>query len=223
MRLEDLKSLKNFNFKELNPKEVYKWPMPLQFAVGALVFAAVLILGLGYVALDEYSDLTAAKAKEEKLKKEFLDKTKMAVNLELYKKQLKQITDDSNALLKQLPNKSEVASLLIDINQSGVNRGLQFDLFRPGKENQLDYYAELPISIRVEGDYSSIGEFAADVSQLSRVVVLKDLDIKEAGGGMLGMNATAVTFRYLDDAEIEAQKKAHMKVEKRGKKLGGKK
>jgi type IV pilus assembly protein PilO len=209
------------SLKNLNPKEVYKWPLKAQMIVGVFVTIITLIAGLAFVVSGEYSDLNDAIEKENKLKSEFIDKTKQSVNLDLYKKQLDEITKDSDTLLKQLPNRSEIEKLLIDINQTGVNRGLQFELFKPNRENITEYYAELPISIKVTGTYNSIGNFAADLSQLPRVVILKDINLTTNTSGTITMNATAETFRYLDQEEIDKQKQE--KIEKMKKENGVKK
>lgn len=213
--------MKKINIKSLNPKEIYRWPFGAQCLAGVVLGVFILILGILLLIMDQYSELGDAKDKEEKLKTEFVDKTKQAVNLQLYKQQLVEITQASDALLKQLPNRSEVEKLLIDINQAGIGRGLQFELFKPNPEKTTEYYVELPISIKVNGSYDAVGNFAADVSQLSRVVIIKDMNIANnpAGTGTLSMSATAQTFRYLDQDEIEkqkAEKRALMKKNKAG-------
>lgn len=211
--------MKKINIKNLNPKEIYRWPFAAQCLAGVILGIVILIIGILFFIMDQYSELGDAKDKEEKLKLEFVDKSKQAVNLPLYKQQLVEITQASDVLLKQLPNRSEVEKLLIDINQAGIGRGLQFELFKPNAEKTSEYYVELPISIKLNGTYDAIGNFAADVSQLSRVVIIKDMNITNNNSGTLTMSATAQTFRYLDQEEIEkqkAEKRALMKKNKAG-------
>lgn len=202
--------MSKFSYKDLKPKDIYKWPLKAQVIMGLLLSVIIFLLSFYFVLLDQYSDLDIERGKEEKLKIDFIDKTKQAVNLQLYKQQLVEISQASDALLKQLPNKSEVEKLLIDINQSGIGHGLQFELFRPNIEKVSEYYAELPISIKIKGSYDAIGKFASDISQLSRVVILKEIDIgtlpSTENNVLLTMSATAQTFRYLDQEEIEKQK-----------------
>ena len=143
------------------------------------------------------------------LRTAFLDKKKQAVNLEAYRKQLADIEKSFGEMLKQLPNKSEMEALLTDINQAGLGRGLQFELFRPAPaETTSEFYAELPITIKLTGNYHDIGAFASDVSQLSRIVTLNDIALQHEQGGGLILDATAKTFRYLDESEVAAQRKA---------------
>lgn len=204
----------------LNPKEMYNWPLWVNVAMGIIVFLLVSFLGLFFVVSDKYDEYTQAELTEETLKEEYIDKTKQSVNLDLYKKQLVDITQASDELLKQLPNRSEVEKLLIYINQAGVSRGLKFELFKPNQEKLYEFYAELPISIRVTGSYQALGSFADDISQLSRVVLLKDIAIT-ANKDNLTMEATAKTFRYLDQEELELQK-AEKKKAAKNKKASGK-
>lgn len=219
--------MKKMNFAEiketlsgLNPKEMYNWPLWVNISVGVIVFILVSLLGVFILVSDKYDEYTEAQAKEETLKEEYIDKTKQSVNLDLYKKQLVEITQASDELLKQLPNRSEVEKLLIYINQAGVSRGLKFELFRPNQEKLYEFYAELPISIKVTGSYDALGSFADDISQLSRVVLLKDIAIT-TNKENLTMEATAKTFRYLDQDELDKQK-AEKKKAAKNKKASGK-
>ena len=150
-----------------------------------------------------------SRAQEVKLKQDYVNKKRQAVNLDLHKQQLREIDTQFGALLKQLPNKSQMDALLVDINQAGLGRGLQFELFKPaGREVVRDFYAELPISVRVVGTYHDMGAFASDVGQLSRIVTLNNVEIEASKTGNLTMNVIARTFRYLDEEEIAAQRKA---------------
>jgi type IV pilus assembly protein PilO len=157
---------------------------------------------------DKEAELTSAQANEVKLRDEFKVKLGKAVNLESLKKQREQVQQYVTQLEKQLPSKAEMDALLSDINQAGLGRSLQFDLFRPGQVIVKDYYAELPIALRVTGRYHDMGAFAGDIANLSRIVTLNNVTILPARDGALSMDATAKTFRYLDAAEIGFQRKA---------------
>ncbi|MFO1204546.1 MAG: type 4a pilus biogenesis protein PilO [Burkholderiales bacterium] len=201
MRLDEI--------RRLNPKDIASWPLVPRLT--ALVLLLVLSLGAGYwfVWQHQLDELDAAKKKEEELRTTFLEKKKKAINLDAYRKQLADIEQSFGALLKQLPNKSEMDALLTDINQAGLGRGLQFELFRPAsQEVTSDFYAELPITLKVSGNYHDIGAFASDVAQLPRIVTLNDLAISAGKDGALTMDAVAKTYRYLDEEEVARQKKA---------------
>ena len=158
---------------------------------------------------NQWNELTSARNKESELRTEFVDKKRQAINLDAYTKQLRDIEQSFGAMLKQLPNKAEMEALLSDINQAGLGRGLQFDLFKPATQETLyDFYAEQPIAIRVSGNYHDVGAFASDVAQLPRIVTLNNLSLSTDKEGKLVMDATARTFRYLDEEEMVAQRKA---------------
>jgi type IV pilus assembly protein PilO len=196
-------------FRNLNPREIGSWPVLPK--LGALFALLLLILIGGYLFdwRNQWDELTAARAKEDSLRTAFLDKQRQAINLEAYRKQLADIEQSFGAMLKQLPNRSEMEALLSDINQAGLGRGLQFELFKPaGAEILSDFYAELPIQIKVIGNYHDIGAFASDVSQLSRIVTLNNVGLATDKEGILVMDATARTFRYLDEDEVAAQRRA---------------
>lgn len=206
----DLKSMLS-DFQNLNPKDVGAWPLAPRIAVLLGLFAVILLGGWRFVWNDELEVLTAKQQDEVKLKEEYVNKKTQAVNLDLYTQQLSEIDRSFGALLKQLPNKSEVESLLVEINQSGMGRGLQFELFKPGQEVSKDFYAELPISVRLTGSYHDFGAFAGDIGALSRIVTLNNISITanpQAKDGSLVMDAVTKTFRYLDDEELAAKKKA---------------
>ena len=200
MTLDDLKNL--------NPKTPGAWPWPAKLLAFAVMFVAVVVTAALLDWQDQWNRLKGAQQKEETLKESFLTKKKVAVNLDLIKKQLLETQESFGALLKQLPNKSEMDELLTDINQAGLGRGLQFDLFRPGPETIKGSFAEQPIAIKVTGNYDDLGKFASDVSMLPRIVTLNDIAISPDKSGVLTMDATAKTFRYLDEEEIAAQKRA---------------
>jgi type IV pilus assembly protein PilO len=200
MTLDDL--------RRLNPRDIGSWPaLP---KLGALFILLLLLVFAGYWFdwQNQLDDLARDRAKEQDLRTAFLDKKKQAVNLEAYRKQLAEIEESFGEMLKQLPNKSEMEALLTDINQAGLGRGLQFELFRPAPaETRSEFYAELPITIKLAGNYHDIGAFASDISQLSRIVTLNDIALSASKSG-LTLDAVAKTFRYLDDSEVAAQRKA---------------
>jgi type IV pilus assembly protein PilO len=178
----------------------------------ALVLLAVLIaIPVGGYFADTASQIEALELghqEEDRLKKQYLDKKRQAINLDLHRQQLREINVQFGALLRQLPDKSQMDALLVDINQAGLGRGLQFELFKPAAGDIVrEFYAELPIHVKVLGTYHDMGAFASDVGQLSRIVTLNDVSISAAKDGTLTMDATARTFRYLSDDEVNAQRK----------------
>jgi type IV pilus assembly protein PilO len=206
----DLKAILD-DFRNLNPKDVGAWPLIPRASVLLGLAVAILLAGWWFVWSDQLDALAARQQDELKLKEQFIAKKTQAVNLDLYTQQLSEIDRSFGALLKQLPNKAEVEALLIEINQSGMGRGLQFDLFKPGQEVVKDFYAELPISVRLTGNYHDFGAFAGDISRLSRIVTLNNISIAvnpQAKDGSLVMDAVTKTFRYLDEEELAAKKKA---------------
>ena len=207
-------------FSGLDPNDPSQWPVIPRNLLYVAV-CVVVVVGLWFFwlkASDE--ELVAEKAREEQLRTDYRSKLVQAVNLDALKKQLEQVQQYVNQLERQLPSKAEMDALLSDINQAGLGRSLQFELFRPGQVLVKEYYAELPISMRVTGTYHDIGLFAADIANLSRIVTLHNLNIASASGkdntGTLYMEATARTYRYLDPAEIEASRA------EKNKKAGGK-
>jgi type IV pilus assembly protein PilO len=195
------------DFRRLNPRDIGSWPaLP---KLGALFILLLLLVFAGYWFdwQSQLDELARDRIKEQDLRTAFLDKKKQAVNLEAYRKQLAEIEESFGEMLKQLPNKSEMEALLTDINQAGLGRGLQFELFRPAPaETRSEFYAELPITIKLAGNYHDIGAFASDISQLSRIVTLNDIALSTSKSG-LTLDAVAKTFRYLDDSEVAAQRK----------------
>ncbi|UCU98503.1 type 4a pilus biogenesis protein PilO [Acidovorax radicis] len=195
-------------FKNLDTKDPSLWPVLPRVLL--CIFIAVVVAVIAWFAfLQDYQvQLDDERNKEVVLRADYQKKLVKAVSLDALKKQREQIQQYVIQLEKQLPSKAEMAALLSDINQSGLGRSLQFDLFRPGQVVAKDYYAELPISIRVTGRYHDIGAFASDVAHLSRIVTLNNITITPGARDALTMDATARTFRYLDPEEIQAQKKA---------------
>ena len=196
------------DFRGMNPNDPGAWPLIPRVTVLFGLFAALLAAGWWFVWNDQFIELDAKRAEELALKEQFIDKKRQAVNLDLYTQQLGEIDRSFGVLLKQLPNKSEIEALLIEVNQAGLGRGLQFELFRPGQEELKDFYAELPIAVKINGGYHDFGTFAADIAKLPRIVTLNNISIAAAKDGMLTLDATTKTFRYLDDEEVARQKKA---------------
>ena len=199
-------------FKNLNPNEPGQWPTLPKLAAWVAAAAAALLAGWFLVLADANGELETARQKEPKLKEDYRNRLAQAVNLSELRKQKLQVQEYVTQLEKQLPGKAEMDALLSDINQAGLGRGLQIDLFRPGQIHVKDYYAELPIAIRVSGRYHDVGSFAADVANLSRIVTLQNLNLTPVGTKdgppTLSMEATARTYRYLDATEIAEQRKA---------------
>jgi len=199
MTLDDLK---NIDFNDLA-----SWPMPVKIAAIGVVCVVLLFLGYWFLIADEIAQYEQEQAMETTLKDQFLSKKAMAINLPAYKQQMEEMHQVFGALLRQLPNKTEVPNLLVDITQAGVGRGLNFVLFKPEKEKPQEFYAELPINIKVTGGFHEMGQFVSDLAALPRIVTVGNIDITtDAKTGSLTMAAVARTFRYLEPEEIEALK-----------------
>jgi type IV pilus assembly protein PilO len=200
MTLDDLKNI------DIN--NIPGWPAPVK--IGGIVLICIVLLFLGYYLLisDELDQYSQAQKKEESLKQTFLDKKALAINLPAYKQQMEDMHQQFGTLLRQLPNKTEVPNLLVDITQAGLGRGLNFVLFKPEKEKPQEFYAELPISIKVTGGYHELGQFVSDLAALPRIVTVGDINITAdaKSSSVLTMSANARTFRYLEPEEIEALK-----------------
>jgi type IV pilus assembly protein PilO len=195
-------------FRDLNPNDPSMWPAVPRNVLHVAVTLMVLV-ALWFVWLVNSSDeLDAARAREVTLKTDYQSKVAQAARLDLLKKQREEVRQYVTLLEKQLPSKAEMDALLSDINQAGLGRSLQFELFRPGQVDVKDYYAELPIAIRVTGNYHDMGAFVGDVANLSRIVTLNNLSIAPQKDGTLTMDATARTYRYLDEAEQNLQRRA---------------
>jgi type IV pilus assembly protein PilO len=195
-------------FRNLDPNDPSGWPALPRYALFILV-TSLLVVVLWFLWLStSQEELEAEQAKEVTLREEYKNKLGKAVNLDALKKQREQVQQYVTQLEKQLPSKAEMDALLSDINQAGLGRSLQFDLFRPGQVAVKNYYAELPIAVRVTGRYHDIGSFVSDIANLSRIVTLNNLMILPGKDGVLTMDTTAKTFRYLDSDEVAAQAKA---------------
>lgn len=194
--------------KNVDPKTPGSWPWPIKIGAFLAIFVAVVAIGALADWQGQWESLQVIKQEEAQLRDTFLFKKKEAINLDIIKKQLLETQQSFGALLKQLPSKSEMDALLTDINQAGLGRGLQFDLFRPGAEVATGVFTEQPITIRVTGNYDDLGKFSSDISQLPRIVTLNEVSISPGAGTVLSMDAIAKTYRYLDEDELAAQKKA---------------
>jgi type IV pilus assembly protein PilO len=195
-------------FRNLNPRDVGTWPVLPRVAAAAGIVIVVLLLGYWFFWSDQIEELDGLQAKELQLKEDYKNKLAQAVNLEPLKKEKDQVSQYVFRLEKQLPSKAEMDALLSDINQAGVGRGLQFELFRPGAASVKNYYAELPIDIRITGPYHDLGQFTSDIASLPRIVTLNNISITSPSGpSPLTMEAVAKTFRYLDPDEVAGQKK----------------
>lgn len=210
----------NFNeivedFKRLNWQDPGTWPIIPKIVVLLAILVAVPVGGYFLDWQGQLESIENGRREESKLKESYVAKKRQAVNLDLHRQQLREIDTQFGALLRQLPNRSQMDALLVDINQAGLGRGLQFDLFKPAaRENQKEFYAELPIDVKVVGNYHDMGAFAADVGALPRIVTLNDVKIGPAKDGTLQMEAIARTFRYLDEEEIAEQRRAQQAARK---------
>ena len=196
------------DLKNINPRDPGGWPWPIKISAFSGIFLAVIAAGAALDWAGQWEALKVEQDKEVVLKNDFEAKKGIAINLDIIKKKLTETKQSFDSLLKQLPSKSEMDALLTDINQAGLGRGLQFELFRPGAEIITGVFAERPIALKVTGNYDDIGKFASDIGQLPRIVSLTDISIANVTGGQLAMDATARTYRYLDEEELVAQKKA---------------
>ncbi len=196
------------DFRNINPNDPGSWPLVPKMTMLLGVFLLVLAGGWWFFWSDQLLELETKEKEQEVLKQEYLDKKRQAVNLDLYVQQLAEIDRSFGALLKQLPNKSEIEALLIEVNQAGLGRGLQFELFKPGQEVIKDFYAELPVSVKINGSYHDFGAFAADIAKLPRIVTLNNISLAPVNNSQqLSLDATTKTFRYLDEEELAQQKK----------------
>jgi type IV pilus assembly protein PilO len=208
--------------RNLDPKQPGNWPWPIKAGAFLLIFIALQVGAYFLLWQAQMEAIDKGRQDVAKQKEVFLEKKKLAVNLDSYKQQRAEIEQSFGALLKQLPNKSEMDALLIDINQAGLGRGLAFDLFKPSeKENFTEFYAELPVNIKVTGNYHDLGAFASDVAKMPRIVLLTDVKLDPPKDGILSMEAVAKTYRYLDEEEVSKQRKSS-KDKAAPKKAGGK-
>lgn len=211
--------------RNIDTKQPGNWPWPIKAGALIIIFIAVQVGAYFAFWQSQMEMVEKGRADVAKQKEVFLEKKKLAVNLDSYKQQRAEIEQAFGALLKQLPNKSEMDALLIDINQAGLGRGLAFDLFKPAeKENFTEFYAELPVNIKVTGNYHDLGAFASDVAKMPRIVLLTDVKLDPPKEGVLSMEAVAKTYRYLDEEEVAKQRKTtkDKAAATKGGKAGGK-
>ena len=204
--------------RSLDPRDPGRWPLPVLGGAVALAFLVVSLIGIYFFVWNgQRPELQRREDEEQKLRLEFHDKHAKAVNLEIYKQQLKDIERSFGALLRQLPGKTEVPSLLVDISQTGLAAGLSEKLFQPQPEVKKDFYAELPIKIRLSGGYHQLAQFVSGIAALPRIVTLHDIEIKpdgRAGFDNLSLDLTAETYRYLDEEELAAAETERRKEQK---------
>jgi type IV pilus assembly protein PilO len=194
--------------RNLDLKDISALPLPVKIVAVALICVLILAAGYYFVISDELDQREAAERQEKTLRDTYLQKKLLAINIDIYRKQMEEMQESFGSLLRQLPNTTEVPDLLVDITQAGLGRGLEFSLFRPEKERPRDFYAELPISLQVSGSYHELALFISDVAALPRIVTFGDINISRGKSGKLSMQATARTYRYLDSAEIKPKQPA---------------
>lgn len=203
------------DFNNIDFKNIGSLPISVKLVLLGVLSLGLIVLGYFLLWSPEIDELEQAKAKEQDLRQTFLAKKAQAVKIEAYRQQMVDIEKTFGALLKQLPDKSQMDGLLTDINQAGLGRGLEFELFKPGQEIVADFYAEMPIQIKIKGNYHDVGAFATDISKLSRIVTLNDISItplnKDIKDSALIMEAVAKTYRYLDSSEVAAKKATGVK------------
>ncbi|SFH88596.1 type IV pilus assembly protein PilO [Collimonas sp. OK307] len=216
--LNNLGASLSAQFRGLNGRHPGQWPIVPRVLSGVGVFLLVLAAGWFLYWSDQNDELNAGQQKEVQLKDEYKSKVQQAINLEALQKQKLQVADYVATLEKQLPSKAEMDALLSDINQAGLGRGLQFELFKPGQVVVKNYYAELPINIKVTGNYHDVGSFASDIANLPRIVTLNNMSLATGKDGTLSLDAIAKTFRYLDKDEVVAQRKATDSAKQKGQK-----
>lgn len=206
----DFEQLSN-DFRNLDPNDPGQWPAAPRIAVFIGVFVVTVAAAWWFDWRVQTESLETAQREEQQLRQDWSRKKSLAVNLDEYRRQLDETDRQFGALLKQLPNRAEMDSLLADINQAGIGRGLLFELFKPGSDVVKDFYAEMPIEVRIIGDYHDLGAFATDVAKMPRIVTLNNVAMERLPEGELRFDARAVTYRYLDEeelAQIRAQQQA---------------
>jgi type IV pilus assembly protein PilO len=202
-----LDDLRNIDFND-----VAGWPRSVKVAAAVLICIVILAAGYWFIIKDQLAELEKAERAEVALRDEFSNKKALAVNLEAYKQQMVEMQERFGVMLRQLPNRTEVPELLIDITQTGLGRGLQFDLFQPRNKRVADFYAELPVNIRVRGTYHQLGQFVSDVAALPRIVTIDDLVLSPSGSEVLTMSAVAKTYHYLDEEQVAERQAAKSKT-----------
>lgn len=208
------------DIRDIDFNDFSSWPIWFKITMAAVVCVLILFAGYWFIVKDQIADLERHQKQEVGLKNTYLDKKALAINLEAYKKQMAEMQETFGTMLRQLPNKTEVPELLIDITQAGLGRGLQFELFRPKPKRVADFYAQLPIDIKVHGTYHQLGQFVSDLAALPRIVTVGNLSLApRKGSSLLEMTAVTSTYHYLDEETIarrNAAKKKDAKKKRRG-------
>lgn len=207
--------MKDIDLSELDLSTIGSWPVAIKAAVIGVMCALVLVLGYFLHIKNMLDDLERVRGQESELKSEFERKQAKAANLDAYKQQMKEMEVSFGTMLRQLPSKTEVDDLLVDISQTGLSSGIEFELFKPQSEKKIDFYAELPIQISMVGSYHQFGDFVSGIAALPRIVTLHNISLKDSKGGKLQMDVQAKTYRYLDENELAAARKAKKKKKRR--------
>ena len=206
------------DLRDIDINDIPSWPTWIKISATALIGIGILFAGYWFIVADQIAVLENAKKEEQKLRQTFLEKKALAINLEAYRQQIEEIKETFGVMLKQLPDKTEVPELLIDITQAGLGRGLQFELFKPQNRRIADFYAELPINISVSGTYHQLGNFVSDVAALPRIVTIGDIILKPLEkSDRLVMTAVTKTYHYLDEETIQQRKQENKKTQRQDK------
>jgi len=203
------------DLRDIDINDIPSWPTWVKMSATVILAGAILFAGYYFIVQHQIDDHDRAKKEETRLRTEFADKKALAINLEAYRAQLEEIKDTFGIMLQQLPDKTQVPELLIDITQAGLGRGLLFEVFKPQNRRVADFYAELPINIQVVGTYHDLGNFISDLAALPRIVTIGDLVIKPAGGGKLRMTAVTKTYHYLDEDTVEERRASKKKKQRK--------
>ena len=210
------------DLRDIDVNDIPSWPTWIKLTASALICAGILFAGYWFIVKDQIEKLEKAQREEQNLKQVFLDKKALAINLPAYREQMQEIKDRFGVMLRQLPNKTEVPELLIDITQAGLVRGLQFVLFQPQNRRVADFYAELPISIKVNGSYHQLGEFVSDLAALPRIVTIGDIKLEPMKDSqLLQMSATTKTYHYLDEEQLAQRRRAQQEAQKKQRRRRG--
>lgn len=202
------------DLRDIDINDIPSWPTWVKMSATALLAGAILFAGYYFIVQHQITDLDRVEKQENRLRKEYAEKKGLAINLQAYRDQLEEIKDTFGIMLQQLPDKTQVPELLIDITQAGLGRGLLFEVFKPQNRRVADFYAELPINLQVVGSYHELGNFISDLAALPRIVTIGDLVIKPAGGGKLRMTAVTKTYHYLDEETAGERRAAKRKKER---------
>ena len=199
------------DLRDIDFNDIPSWPIWIKIAATLLISAGILFAGYWFIVSDQIKTLESVKKEEQKLRKTFMEKKALAINLEAYRQQIEEIKETFGVMLRQLPDKTEVPELLIDITQAGLGRGLQFELFKPQNRRLAEFYAELPIDVNVSGTYHQLGNFVSDLAALPRIVTIGDIKLHPGENDRLVMSAVTKTYHYLDEETIQQRKKEKQK------------